>query len=423
MQDNYIKKVLRIEDEHLKIKQIETIENDMHVHLRFTQGYQLCPHCGSYTSKVHDYRDRVIKHGVINGYHVYLKYRRRRYVCKHCHKRFPEPNQFVERFNKISNVTKHHILREAEYVQSYTAIAKRLNVSVPTAMRHIDKHIQPSRLKLSETISIDEFKKRNLGYGKYAFVICDPINKKVIDVMRNRRTDWLKNYFSQIPYEERSNVKNVIMDLWAPYRNIVKAYLPHARIIADTFHFLRYIYWSFNAVRIRIMKTFDEDSINYKILKKHWKLLMKSPSDLNDTYYYHHLLEQNVNDYVIHDIAANLHPDLKEAFHLKDLFQTSIETLSYEEAPAFINQFIDLLRHATTKEFRDIKKTFINWRQEIVQSFDLHPETRKKMTNGIVEGINNFIKVIKRTAYGFTDFNRFRSRILFLYNKDYTLSA
>ena len=40
-----------------------------------------------------------------------------------------------------------------------------------------------------------------------------------------------------------------------------------------------------------------------------------------------------------------------------------------------------------------------------------------------VEGINNFIKVIKRTAYGLSDFNRFRSRILFPYNKDYTLSA
>lgn len=141
MQDHYIKKLLRIEDAHLKIRQIEILKHDMYVHLRYTQGYQLCPRCGSYTSKVHDYRDRVIKHGVINGYHVYLKYKRRRYVCKHCHKRFPEPNRFVERFSKMSNITKYHILREAEYVQSYTAIAKRLNVSVPTAIRHIDKHI------------------------------------------------------------------------------------------------------------------------------------------------------------------------------------------------------------------------------------------------------------------------------------------
>ena len=308
-------------------------------------------------------------------------------------------------------------------MQSYTAIAKRLNVSVPTAIRHIDKHISPKRLTLSETISIDEFKKRNLGYGKYAFVICDPIKKKIIDVMRNRRTDWLKNYFSQIPYKERSKVKNVIMDLWAPYKTIVKSYLPNARIIADVFHFSRYIYWAFNAVRIRIMKTFPKTSLSYKILKKHWKVLMKSPNDLNDHYYYHHLLEQNVNDYVLHDYVANLHPDLKEAFQLKDEFQINIEALSYEEAPAFMDTFVNQLRHATTKEFRAIKKTFINWQQEIIQSFDLHPQTRKKMTNGVVEGMNNFIKVIKRTSYGFTDFNRFRSRILFLYNKDYTLKA
>lgn len=40
MQDHYIKEILKIEDEHLKIRQIETINNDMYIHLRFTQGYQ-----------------------------------------------------------------------------------------------------------------------------------------------------------------------------------------------------------------------------------------------------------------------------------------------------------------------------------------------------------------------------------------------
>lgn len=36
MQEYYIMKVLKTEDEHLKIRQIETINNDMYVHLRFT---------------------------------------------------------------------------------------------------------------------------------------------------------------------------------------------------------------------------------------------------------------------------------------------------------------------------------------------------------------------------------------------------
>jgi len=421
MQEYYINNLLRIEDKHLKIKRVETKENVMEVHIHFTQGYFECPKCQFKSCKVHDYRQRRIKHGIINGYEVYLNYKRRRYACKYCGTRFPEPNNFVTKFAKISNVTKHHILKEAQKVQPFKSIAERLNISLSTAMRHIDKHVNPNRLKLSETIAIDEFKKTNLGYGKYALIICDPIEKKVIDVMKNRRTDWLVNYFGQIPLEERKCVNNVIMDLWAPYKNIVKSYFPNARIIADVFHFSRYIYWAFNDVRIRVMNSLKRDSIAYHILKKHWKIFLKSPDQLKSDYRYIRALNENMNDFMIHDYAANLHPDLEEAFILKDFFQKGIKQATFEEARTFIDTFIDMLRKASTKEFKEIKKTFINWKSEIINSFDLHPKTNKKMTNGTIEGINNYIKVIKRVSYGFRNFNRFRSRILFLYNKKYMM--
>jgi len=421
MQEYYINKIMRIEDEHLKVKRILWIDNVAEVHICFTQGYHECPKCGQKTCKVHDYRMRRIKHGVINGYKVFLNYKRRRYVCKHCGTRFPEPNTIVTPYGKISNNTKRHLLKEAETVQSFKAIGNRYNVSTSTAIRHIDRHINPKRLKLTETISIDEFKKTNLGYGKYALILCDPIEKKIIDVMKNRRTDWLVNYFQQIPVEERTKVKNVVMDLWAPYKSIVKHYFPNARIIADVFHFSRYIYWAFNDVRIRVMNSFKRDSTPYKILKKHWKIFLKSPNQLKDNYHYNSLIEESVNDLMIHDYAANLHPDLEEAFQLKDFFQSGIQSISYPQAEAFINEFIGHLRNAHTKEFKEIKKTFINWKQEIIASFDRHPVTKKKMTNGTVEGINNFIKVIKRVSYGYKNFNRFRARILFLYNKDYNM--
>lgn len=421
MQEYYIKNLLRIKDEHLKVRHIEMVDNTFEVHVDYTQGYHTCPQCGLKTYKVHDYRMRRIKHGIINGFKVYLNYKRRRYVCKRCLTRFPEPNTFVAKFAKISNVTKQHILKEAQEVQPFKHIANRLNISLSTAIRHIDKHVNPSRLKLPETISIDEFKKTNLGYGKYAFIICDPIEKKVIDVMKNRRTDWLVNYFGQIPLEERQSVKHVIMDLWAPYKTIVKNYFPNAQIIADVFHFSRYIYWAFNDVRIRVMNAFKRDTLGYIMLKKHWKTFLKSPDQLKGEYRYIRAVDEHMNDFMIHDYAANLHPDLEEAFTLKDFFQKGIRETTHQNAEAFIDEFITMLRSAHTKEFKEIKKTFINWKAEMINSFILHPITEKKMTNGTVEGINNYIKVIKRVSYGFRNFNRFRSRILFLYNKQYTM--
>ena len=51
-----------------------------------------------------------------------------------------------------------------------------------------------------------------------------------------------------------------------------------------------------------------------------------------------------------------------------------------------------------------------NWLTGILDSFT------KPLTNGFIEGCNNKIKVLKRNAYGYRDFNRFRNRILHMFS-------
>ena len=53
-----------------------------------------------------------------------------------------------------------------------------------------------------------------------------------------------------------------------------------------------------------------------------------------------------------------------------------------------------------------VKRTLAKHRQEIITSF------HTRLTNGAIEGTNNKIKVIKRTAYGYRNFFHFRIRIL-----------
>ncbi|MEG4495565.1 transposase, partial [Microcoleus sp. D3_18_C4] len=43
---------------------------------------------------------------------------------------------------------------------------------------------------------------------------------------------------------------------------------------------------------------------------------------------------------------------------------------------------------------------------------DLLFKSRYKTTSGVVEGINNKLKLIKRSAYGFRNFENFRVRCL-----------
>ena len=54
--------------------------------------------------------------------------------------------------------------------------------------------------------------------------------------------------------------------------------------------------------------------------------------------------------------------------------------------------------------------TMQNWHLGIINSFS------SSLTNGFTEGCNNKIKVLKRNAYGYKNFNRFRNRILHIFS-------
>ncbi len=55
---------------------------------------------------------------------------------------------------------------------------------------------------------------------------------------------------------------------------------------------------------------------------------------------------------------------------------------------------------------RSLTATIIRWFGETVGYFDL------RTTNGVVEGINNKLKLIKRLGYGFRNFDNFRLQAL-----------
>ena len=61
-------------------------------------------------------------------------------------------------------------------------------------------------------------------------------------------------------------------------------------------------------------------------------------------------------------------------------------------------------------QFAKCAATITNWLPGILKSFDTD------ITNGFTEGCNNKIKVLKRNAYGYRNFDRFRNRILHMFS-------
>jgi len=428
---NYItKKVLGFKDENIKILDFIEKKENITIKIELKRVDHGCPRCGSITDKVHDYRIRKFKHGNLNGYNLSIKYNRRRYVCKECNKKFPEDNNFIDSYSKISNQLNNLIIKRLTNKHTFKDIAKDTNVSSSTIIRRFDKHFSINKLELPEVISIDEFKKTNQSSkrGKYALAIADPINKKLIDILENRRKFPLNNYLEKVPIKVLNNVKVVIIDMWEPYRDLIYKHFRNANIVIDRFHYIRNIIWWLNDIRIKTMNSFKPNQKGYKLLKKFHKLLIKNPKDIHGIYSYNKWFNKMMSPKSIIDECLELNEKLKEAYKFYADFQkaTSQPFDTKVEALEFIDDFVTRLYASNLDGSINLANMFINWRHEIANSLYLTYKLDNityRYTNGFIEGVNNYIKTFRRMCYNIRNFERFITRIITTFNQDFLIKA
>src|SRR5699024_12170802 len=69
--------------------------------------------------------------------------------------------------------------------------------------------------------------------------LINAVNHRIIDIIPERNNKFLRNYFIQYSYKARLAVMTITVDLYAPYRSLIKELFPNAFIIADKFHVVR----------------------------------------------------------------------------------------------------------------------------------------------------------------------------------------
>ena len=421
---NEVKKLLGLEDKNMKILYVEeekakgkTIKI---VNVISTNEKVKCPICNKYTRSVHDYLKPInSKYLKMAEYECYLRIKRKRFICRKCNKRIIEDVGIISKGRNISNALEIKIRKDLlKTCYSIKDIAENNNVS-PDKVRNILLEVMndyPENVKtLPDVISFDEFK-ADTDEGKYAFIMNDPIGKRTLDILPNRKKDYLISYFTKV--ENRSNVKYVISDMYEPYLLVTKAMFKNAKYVVDRFHYIEYVMNAVDEIRIRLQKTFGYNSKEYKLLKnkKNVSLLRKYYNDINWYVYtkrYEHGRQVEKLPIDILNELLNIDDELNRGYQLKELFLDIIRhDLTPEEAKVELENWIDLCNESNINEFIEASKTINNWLEYICNSF-----IDKRFSNGYTEGLNNKIKVIKRTAYGFRNFKFFRLRLMYILNK------
>lgn len=384
---NYIAQLLDIEG--IEIIQIKTATDVQTIEFRIERREHVCPVCKTVTDQVHDYRVQTVKDLPFQGKRVLWRYHKRRYRCECCGKRFAEKNYLLPRYHRITGRLAAYGLKELSQKQSNQDIATRLGVSPSTIGRWLRLlNFKPPR-QLPTVIAIDEFR-GNAGGEKFQCILTAPTRKAIIDILPSRKSHDLIDYLKR--FENRKAVQYVVMDMSLAYLGISKALFPNAKIVIDRFHVVRYCTWALENVRKRVQK--DLPSCERKYFKRSRKLLLSHMKTLNDE-----------NKQAVERMLL-VSRDLREAYLLKEIFYAFMQSENAEEAKRKLLEFRIQAAVTDIPEFDACLTMLQNWEPYILNAFVC------SYSNAFTEGTNNSIKVIKRIAYGYRNFDNFRLKIL-----------
>lgn len=342
-----------------------------------------------------------------------LRIKKIRLKCSSCSKTFSPEIHGLEPYKKISNQTLKLINNEFLGSLTFSEIAKKYDISTARALQLFDEYAKyVPRLSLPEVLCIDEIKFSKSPDNTYVCILYDFHKREIVDIIKNRRSPYLHEYFNKIPLKERQNVKFVISDMYDAYSTIKRYYFKNAIHIVDTFHIIRLLTNAVNILRIKTMNS----SINnfpylYNFLKKHWKLFLCRTNRIPDKFYVY----QKTGEVWHYDSLLKQSLKLNEDFFLayntlQDLYRYELK-FTHESALLFVEKIKNNLLSSSNELLKATGRSFHKWRFEIASAF-AYTQNNIRYTNAIAESINNKIKTITKNAYGYKDFERFRKRVL-----------
>lgn len=418
MKDYYL--LIGLNQKEIKILNIsENTKGIIEVEIENKRKKVRCLMCGKFTSSIHG-KIKPIRSVYLDscGTKVDLIIHKKRYHCYKCKKIFTEEMNINTSKGNISNKVKIQIRKDLlNYNLSLKYISEKNRVSITTVeneLLEIETTIAEKVKNLPRIVSFDEFK-ADTREGKYAFILNDPIHKKVLDILPNRKKEYLIQYFTYC--NNRHSVEFVISDMYEPYLIVTQIMFPKAKYVVDRFHYITYIMDALDDIRIRLQKEYGEKSKEYKLLKnkKNVSLLRKYGNDINWWVYTQRYKNGHMIDILPMNILQelfNISDELKKGYFLKEEFLDIVNHATYEEVKKQLDKWISKCILINIPEFIKAAGTISRWKEYIANSF-----IDERYSNGFTEGINNKIKVIKRVGFGYKNFKLLRARILYIFNK------
>src|SRR6266849_569753 len=302
----------------------------------------------------------------------------------HATERFLEQAARLIRFSDIANAAAFFGVPEKTLERWYYDYVERQRATPPTAPKPI-KQIGIDELKLTQ------------GSGQYVAVIVDHTNERVLEVLKTRAKEAVRDYLRQnLATGLLAAVVEVTIDMWGGYVEAVREVFGEGvRITIDRFHVMKNFQDHLTAARREIQRSLPKEEA--KSLKgTRWLWLTN---------------RENLTEGELEELAA-----LKEQLPLlKDLMDQRERLRALFEDPTIrtaatgarlLREWMAQARRLGLKALDGFCRTLENWVDRIANYFV------RRGSNGRTEGYNHGLRSILWRAFGMFNFEHFRLRVL-----------
>ncbi|MGQ7338249.1 ISL3 family transposase [Streptococcus suis] len=410
---NLITNLLRIKDKNITISNEYDLGTHLELHGHLDYTAPKCPSCKGQMAKYDFQKASKIPYLETAGYPLLIRLRKRRFKCKECGKMTVAETPLVKKNHQISVAVNQKIAQLLIENQAMTHIAHRLSISTSSVSRKLnefkfetDWNTLPEVMSWESNQSGDRLFELPSKRGKMSFIAQDFDSLNVIAILDGRTQATIRNHFLRYPRKVRNQVKVITMDMFSPYYHLAKQLFPNAKIVLDRFHIVQHLSRAMNRVRIQIMNQFDRKSHEYRALKRYWKLIQQDSRKLSDKRFYRPMFRMHLTNKEILEKLLTYSEELRRHYELYQLLLFHFQEKNSDHLFDLIEQEIT----AVNPIFQTVFKTFLKDKDKVLNAMEL------PYSNAKLEATNNLIKVIKRNAFGFRNFENFKKRILIALN-------
>ena len=230
---------------------------------------------------------------------------------------------------------------------------------------------------------------------RYVTVIVNGDTGRTLAMVEHRSSAALSAFLMQQGHRWCKQVKVVVSDGSRAYKTAIDAHLGHARHVLDRFHVIRWFAAGLTQVRRDIQRREPhgvKPAFDPEVFRARFALLRRGDT-LTDT------------DRARLDKLFDAHPRLKAGWQALQELHGLYTADDYDGALEALGRFCDLYETGELPEYHNTVDTFIAWSDEIL---NWHHTGRP--SNGRIEGTNNLLQVLRRTAHGFTNPRNFEAR-------------